>query len=194
MILILLRAYLVAGLIAHKVVWERLKRHQRSTVTRTAMGDAPLGVRAAKLAKTIVLGAIVVQTIVPWPWLPIAPDPRTLTIIGVAVYTLGLAVAIAGRVQLGGNWSDIEAARVLEHQSVVRHGLYRFVRHPIYVGDLLLLTGLELALNSWLVLGVLVLTPVVLSRAVREEEMLKRSLAGYTEYCKTSKRFIPFVV
>ena len=62
------------------------------------------------------------------------------------------------------------------------------------MGDLLLLAGLELALNSWLVLGVLVLAPVVLSRAVREEELLKQSLTGYRAYCKTSKRFIPFVV
>jgi protein-S-isoprenylcysteine O-methyltransferase Ste14 len=192
--MILLRAYLFAGLVAHKLVWERLKRHQRSTATTAAMGDAPLRVRAAKLAKTIVLGGILLQTVTPWPWFPIAGDPGGLVGVGVAIYTIGLAIAIAGRVQLGGNWSDIEAAQVLSHQTVVNHGLYRYVRHPIYVGDLLLLSGLELALNSWLVLGVLVLTPIVLSRAVREEELLKQSLAGYREYCQTSKRFIPFVV
>ncbi|HYN08766.1 MAG TPA: isoprenylcysteine carboxylmethyltransferase family protein [Vicinamibacterales bacterium] len=192
--MILIRAYLFAGLVAHKLVWERLKRHQRSTSAKAAMGDAPLRVRAAKLAKMLVLGGILLQTLTPWYWLPIAADPQGLLAAGVAIYTMGLAVAIAGRVQLGGNWSDIEAAQVLSHQTVVNHGLYRYVRHPIYVGDLLLLAGLELALNSWLVLGVIVLAPVVLSRAVREEELLKQSLTGYREYCKTSKRFIPFVV
>jgi protein-S-isoprenylcysteine O-methyltransferase Ste14 len=192
--MILLRAYLFAGLVAHKLVWEWLKRNQASTGATAAMGDAPLHVRLAKLAKTVVLGAILVQTVVPWTWFPIAGDPQTLRVAGVIVYTIGLAVAIAGRTQLGGNWSDIETAKVLSHQTVVQHGMYRYVRHPIYVGDLLLLAGLELALNSWLVLGVIVLTPVVLSRAVREEELLKQSLAGYREYCRTSKRFIPFVV
>lgn len=189
----LLRAYLLAGLLIHKLVWEWLRRGQRRTGATAALGDTPLRVRAAKLAKALVLGAILVQTVTPWAWFPIGESPNLIT-AGVAVYTIGLAVAIAGRVQLGGNWSDIEAAQVLTHQMVVRHGLYRFIRHPIYVGDLLLLTGLELALNSWLVLGVVVLTPMVLARAVREEELLKQSLAGYREYCQTSKRFIPFVV
>ena len=192
--MILLRAYLLAGLVAHKLVWEWLKRHQRSTSATAAMGDEPLRVRAAKLAKVLVLGGILLQTLTPWYWVPIADDAQQLVAAGVAIYTLGFAVAIAGRVQLGGNWSDIEAAQVLTHQTVVNHGLYRYVRHPIYVGDLLLLAGLELALNSWLVLGVVVLAPIVLSRAVREEELLKQSLTGYREYCKTSKRFIPFIV
>jgi protein-S-isoprenylcysteine O-methyltransferase Ste14 len=192
--MILIRAYLFAGLVAHKLVWEWLKRHQRGTTAKAAMGDTPLRVRAAKLAKTAVLGAILVQTVAPWYWAPISADPAALVATGLAIYTIGLAVAIAARVQLGGNWSDIEAAQVLTHQTVVQHGIYRFVRHPIYVGDLLLLTGLELALNSWLVLGVLVLTPIVLARAIREEELLKQSLAGYRDYCRTSKRFIPFVV
>ena len=192
--MILLRAYLFAGLVIHKLVWEWLKRTQRSTGAKAAMGDAPLRVRLAKFAKICVLGGILVQTVTPWTWLPIVAEPRMLIVWGTALYTLGLAIAILGRVQLGGNWSDIEAAQVLTHQTVVQHGLYRFVRHPIYVGDLLLLAGLELALNSWLVLGVVVLAPIVLSRAVREEELLKQSLAGYREYCQTSKRFIPFVV
>jgi protein-S-isoprenylcysteine O-methyltransferase Ste14 len=191
---ILLRAYLFTGLVVHKLVWEWLRRNQRSTSAKAVIGDAALHVRLAKLAKIAVLGAILVQTVAPWTWFPILAAPQTLQIVGVAIYSIGLAVAIAGRVQLGSNWADIEAAQVLMHQSVVRHGLYRFVRHPIYVGDLLLLTGLELALNSWLVLGVIVLTPIVLSRAVREEELLKQSLTGYREYCKTSKRFIPFLV
>jgi protein-S-isoprenylcysteine O-methyltransferase Ste14 len=153
-----------------------------------------LRVRVAKLAKAVVLGAILVQTATPWYWLPIAVDPGPLVAAGLVIYTIGLTVAIAARVQLGGNWSDIEAAQVLTHQTVVQRGIYRFIRHPIYVGDLLLLTGLELALNSWLVLGILVLTPVVLARAIREEELLKQSLTGYRDYCRTSKRFIPFVV
>jgi protein-S-isoprenylcysteine O-methyltransferase Ste14 len=192
--MMLIRAYLFAGLVAHKLVWEWLKRNQRATSAKAAMGDTPLRVRAAKLAKTVVLGAILVQTVTPWYWAPISADPDTIVAAGLAIYTIGLAVAIVGRVQLGGNWSDIEAAQVLTHQTVVQHGIYRFIRHPIYVGDLLLLAGLELALNSWLVLGVLVLAPIVLSRAIREEELLKQSLAGYRDYCRTSKRFIPFVV
>jgi protein-S-isoprenylcysteine O-methyltransferase Ste14 len=190
--MILLRAYLLAGLVVHKLVWERLKR--RSGAPSRPREPLAYRVRLVKLVKLVILAGIVVQTVFPGYWLPISDMPGTLEAVGVIVYSVGFAVAIAGRVQLGDNWSDIETAAVLPAQAVVQHGVYRYVRHPIYVGDLLLLAGLELSLNSWLVVGVAVLTPVVLGRAIREEEMLKATLPGYGEYCRTSKRFIPFVV
>jgi protein-S-isoprenylcysteine O-methyltransferase Ste14 len=104
-----------------------------------------------------------------------------------------LATAIAARFQLGENWANIETGQVLDSQSVVANGVYAYVRHPIYIGDLLLLLGLELALNSWLVLGVLVLAPVVMMKAINEERMLADELPGYEAYRQRSKRFIPFV-
>ncbi len=82
----------------------------------------------------------------------------------------------------------------MREQAVVSNGPYRLIRHPIYVGDLMLLFGLELALNSWLVLGVLLLAPIVLRQAVQEEKKLALALPGYQEYCANTKRFIPFVV
>ena len=190
--MMLLRAYLLAGLVVHKFVWERLKR--RRPAASAPRAPVPMRVRLVKLVKIAILGAIVLQTAIPVYWLPISADPALLLPIGTTIYTIGVAIAIIGRVQLGENWSDIEAAQVLPKQAVVNRGIYRYLRHPIYVGDLLLLFGLELALNSWLVLGVAILTPVVLAKAVHEEELLKDSLAGYREYCRTSKRFIPFVV
>ncbi|HEV8525468.1 MAG TPA: hypothetical protein VGQ71_13300, partial [Terriglobales bacterium] len=66
-------------------------------------------------------------------------------------------------------------------------------RHPIYVGDLLLLVGLELALNSWLVMAVLGLVPFVLRKAILEERILAERLPGYGEYIRRTKRFIPYV-
>jgi protein-S-isoprenylcysteine O-methyltransferase Ste14 len=190
--MILLRLYLFAGLVVHKLLWERLKRqYGRSDVPSRPLS---LRVRLVKLVKLAILTGIALQTVVPVYWLPLTSDPTGVVAAGVLVFSAGLALAIAGRVQLGDNWSDIETARILPAQAVVQHGVYRYVRHPIYIGDLLLLGGLELALNSWLVLGVVALTPVVLAKAIREEEMLKASLPGYREYCQASKRFIPFVV
>jgi protein-S-isoprenylcysteine O-methyltransferase Ste14 len=103
-------------------------------------------------------------------------------------------MAITGRLQLGRNWSDIETAQVLRGQSVVVHGLFRYIRHPIYVGDLLLLLGLELSLNSWLVMAVVFMMPGVLRQAVHEERMLVDALPGYEAYCARTKRFLPFIV
>lgn len=194
---LLLRALLLGGLIAHKALWEIMKR---GPSPRGGAKAAPvtLFARAVKGVKLLILLGIIVQTVLPDGWLPvryflIAGDATGVRLAGTVLYAVGLAVAMLGRLQLGSNWEDIEKATVLREQRVVDHGLYAYIRHPIYVGDLLLLFGLQLALNSVLVFGVVLLTPIVLRQAVREEAMLARTLAGYPEYQARTKRFIPYV-
>jgi protein-S-isoprenylcysteine O-methyltransferase Ste14 len=185
----LIRLYLLAGLLLHKAIWEILK-------CRTGAQQKPptsFKLRLVKAAKVSFLLAIIVQTLVPTDLFPIAKGAMTLRIAGIVIYTAGLILAVIGRLQLGANWSDIEDAQVADRQVVVSRGLYRYIRHPIYVGDLLLLLGLELALNSWLVLGLLALVPVVLRRAVLEERVLAERLPGYHAYARRTKRFIPFI-
>ena len=190
------RLYLIGGLILHKAIWEALKIRRRGRAEGSETNrEQPLslGVRLIKLGKVAALLGLAAQTLWLEIW-PISDQALALRAVGAAIYTLGLVMAILGRVQLGENWSDIETARVLSQQSVVSRGIYRYIRHPIYVGDLLLVTGLELSLNSWLVLGVILLMPVVIWKALREEEMLKATLPGYAEYCRQTRRFIPFIV
>jgi protein-S-isoprenylcysteine O-methyltransferase Ste14 len=190
--MIFLRIYLLLGLVAHKVIWEMMKREPGAA---QAAKEAPKSWIAtlAKATKIVILIGISVQTLLP-DVLPISSAPFTLRLVGAGVYTAGLVIAILGRISLGRNWADIEHGQVLGNQVVVSKGLYSWVRHPIYVGDLLLLAGLELSLNSWLVLGVALLAPVVLMQAVREEKLLATKLPGYEMYCAQTKRFIPFVV
>jgi protein-S-isoprenylcysteine O-methyltransferase Ste14 len=188
----LLHIYLLAGLIVHKALWEVLKRAGGNGSVADKQ-QPTLAERAIKLVKLAILCGIVVQIWTPYV-LPILEDPRPLWIPGVALYTLGLALALSARIQLGNCWADIESARILAEQYIVCKGIYRYVRHPIYAGDLLLLLGLQLCLNSWLVLAVLPLALVVAHRALREERMLVDRLPGYDEYCNGTKRFIPFLV
>ena len=187
----LLHFYLLAGLVAHKVVWEVMKRHQERSL-RIRIFAGPWIVRLARLAKVCILFALLAQTLLD-DILPITQHPGLLRALGVALFTVGLLVAVAARVRLGDNWTDIETAGVLEHQKLVEDGIYKHVRHPIYLGDLLLLVGFELAQNSWLVLGILPLLPVILRQAREEERILAANLPGYSDYCARTKRFIPFV-
>lgn len=191
--MIFLRLYLLAGLIAHKAVWEILKRRKAPSTERPAPKAQPLAVQLVKGVKVAILLGIVAQTMLP-EILPISQEPFLLRVAGVAIYTAGLLIAVIARFQLDSNWSDIETAQVLSHQQVVSNGIYGYVRHPIYVGDILLLFGLELSLNSWLVLGVALMTPVILFQATREEKKLVETLPGYDVYCQNTKRFIPFVI
>ncbi len=190
--MILLRGYLLAGLIIHKVVWELLTRRQ-SLVSNELHPTRSFSLTFVKAVKIGILLGIIAQTLVR-DVLPIIQEPLILRFIGILIYTVGLLLAISARIQLGSNWANIETAQVLSGQEVVSKGIYRYIRHPIYVGDLLLLFGFELSLNSWLVVAVALMTPVVLRKAVHEEKILIGSLPGYADYCKTTKRFVPFLI
>lgn len=180
------------GLVLHKVLWEVLKR--RSTASKSpSRSSQNTPIRLLKLGKILVLFFLVIQTLF-LNILPISSNPSLLRFLGFTIFLIGLAIAIVGRLQLGDNWVDLEDRQVLPGQMVVSTGIYRYIRHPIYTGDLLLLFGLELALNSWLILAVVALIPIVAKQAIEEEAILSKELPGYTDYCKYSKRFIPFVI
>jgi protein-S-isoprenylcysteine O-methyltransferase Ste14 len=193
--MIYFKFYLLLGLLAHKALWEVLKR--RGPGNGDVAPTVKPRVQIVKLVKLAILLGILAQTMIPWDVLPIMPtldDSIPLRAAGGILYTFGLVVAVLGRLHLGNNWSDIEVNRIQDKHQTVTTGIYAYLRHPIYVGDLLLLTGLELALNSWLVLGVLALTPIVLMKAVKEEKVLAANLTGYDDYARRVKRFIPYVV
>lgn len=185
----LLRLYLLAGIVAHKAYWEITKRR----VPASPKAAPSLIVRMVKAVKVAVLLGIVAQILIPRNILPMGNDLVMIQTSGLVLYTLGLAMAITGRAQLGSSWSDIEAPGKVAQAALVSRGLYGYIRHPIYTGDILLLIGLELALGSWLVLAILLMLPAILFQAVREERLLMRNLPGYIAYCQRTKRFVPFI-
>lgn len=78
-------------------------------------------------------------------------------------------------------------------QRVIDTGPYAHVRHPMYAASLLYLAGMPLLLGSWLgLLGALVIVLAMARRAVAEEGVLARELAGYAEYrTRVRYRLIP---
>ena len=68
-------------------------------------------------------------------------------------------------------------------QKVIATGPYALVRHPMYIGALVMLIGVPLALGSWW--GLITIVPMVLvlvARLLDEEKFLAKNLAGYEEY------------
>jgi len=78
-------------------------------------------------------------------------------------------------------------------QQVVSTGVYGFVRHPMYLGAILMFFGAPLLLGSWYgLLAALALTALLMARILGEEEMLARELEGYREYTqKVRYRIFP---
>ncbi len=80
-------------------------------------------------------------------------------------------------------------------QRVVTGGVYGFVRHPMYLGGILMFFGVPLLLGSaWGVVAGLALTVLLMGRITGEEKMLLRDLEGYREYTENVRyRLIPFL-
>jgi protein-S-isoprenylcysteine O-methyltransferase Ste14 len=84
---------------------------------------------------------------------------------------------------------------VAAEQRVVSTGPYGLVRHPMYLGALIMLLGIPIALGSWW--GMVSLVPMIVVlvwRLLDEEVFLARNLPGYVEYKKTVRyRLAPFL-
>lgn len=81
------------------------------------------------------------------------------------------------------------------NQYVVSTGVYGFVRHPMYLGAVLMFFGLPLLLGSYygILLG-FAQSSLFILRILGEEKMLEDELEGYKEYKQKVKyRLIPFV-
>ena len=90
------------------------------------------------------------------------------------------------------------ASRVIEveqGQTVISSGPYALVRHPMYLGSLLLYILSPLALGSyWAMLPAILIIPIIVARIRNEESVLERELTGYRAYMqKTRYRLIPGV-
>jgi protein-S-isoprenylcysteine O-methyltransferase Ste14 len=88
------------------------------------------------------------------------------------------------------------ASRVVEveqDQQVISSGPYAIVRHPMYLGALMMYLLSPLALGSyWAMIPAAFLIYVLVARIRNEEEVLSRELKGYTAYIqKVRYRLLP---
>jgi protein-S-isoprenylcysteine O-methyltransferase Ste14 len=84
---------------------------------------------------------------------------------------------------------------VEKNQKVSSSGPYAIVRHPMYVGTIVMGIGIVLGLGSWWTLLILVVQiPVLVIRILDEEKVLEKDLTGYKEYeQKVRYRLVPYL-
>jgi protein-S-isoprenylcysteine O-methyltransferase Ste14 len=80
-------------------------------------------------------------------------------------------------------------------QRVIATGPYALVRHPMYIGALVMLVGVPLALGSlWGLVAIVPMVAVLVARLLDEEKFLAKNLAGYSEYQgKVKHRLLPLI-
>jgi protein-S-isoprenylcysteine O-methyltransferase Ste14 len=118
--------------------------------------------------------------------------PVRLSLLGDVLIAAGIGFAMLVIVQ---NNYAAATVRVETGQSVASTGVYKVVRHPMYVGNVIMMVGIPLALGSYW--GLLLVIPgvlVLVSRIRDEEKMLTEELGGYREYMQRVRyRLLPYV-
>jgi protein-S-isoprenylcysteine O-methyltransferase Ste14 len=111
--------------------------------------------------------------------------------IGVLLTAAGVAIAFWARWHLGANWSGVVTLK--EGHELIRTGPYRTIRHPIYTGILLAISGSAAARGE--VRGLLAVAVAWLSfyiKARREESFLTQEFGpGFAEHKRHTAMFLP---
>jgi protein-S-isoprenylcysteine O-methyltransferase Ste14 len=139
------------------------------TVRRRSFSVIDRSPRARVLTALSIMGPFLVR---PASAVALAPEAVTVLLSGI-----GLTVVIGGKVSLGRSFGLMPANR-----GIVSTGLYRVVRHPIYLGYLITHVGFVAAnptiWNSVILVGA---DLALMWRAVCEEETLRQD-PSYQEY------------
>jgi protein-S-isoprenylcysteine O-methyltransferase Ste14 len=121
-----------------------------------------------------------------------SPVPTTVTVVGDILVAVGLGVAMLVVAQNGYAAANIT---VESGQTLVSTGLYGLVRHPMYTGNVIMMVGVPLALDSYW--GLVFVIPALVALALRigdEEQLLGQELNGYREYAqRVHYRLVPYV-
>jgi protein-S-isoprenylcysteine O-methyltransferase Ste14 len=121
-----------------------------------------------------------------------SPVPPYVSLIGDLMVALGLLLnlLVFRENSFGGS-----TVQTFDDQKVISTGPYAIVRHPMYVGVLIMMAGVPLALGSWIGLTFLAIAlPALVWRILDEEKLLNKDLSGYIEYTqKVRYRLVPYI-
>jgi protein-S-isoprenylcysteine O-methyltransferase Ste14 len=155
------------------VIWCYLRRGPARATTRSVTA------RAAAVVATWIPFAI--------PLLHGSPPGAVRQGVSDVLLLAGLAWAVWSLRSLGRNLSVIPQAR-----DVADAGPYRWIRHPLYAGEIVSSMGLTIAAHSLAAVAVwLGICALQVYRALREEQLLLAVLPGYGAYRSRTAALLP---
>jgi protein-S-isoprenylcysteine O-methyltransferase Ste14 len=116
-----------------------------------------------------------------------------VSVVGLVLFVAGVSLRAVGRRTLAKSYSYV--LRASQKKVLVKHGVYRLIRHPIYLAAILYTAGTPLIFSSaYGFLVILGFIPCILYRIEVEEKMLIQEFGNeYLEYRKHTKKLIPHV-
>jgi len=113
-----------------------------------------------------------------------------MSALGVVLFALGAYFGKAGDRALG--VARTPFPRPKAGSSLIRHGIYARVRHPLYTAVMLLSLGWAFLWQSPVALTLaLMQLPFFAAKARREERWLREQFPDYDEYAKRVPAFLP---
>jgi protein-S-isoprenylcysteine O-methyltransferase Ste14 len=164
--------------------------------TKRTERTEPLSSRLVQLSWAFLSVALLSFGRLPWGPLGIRVIPRSFVLgnAGLALTIVGIAFALWARFYLGRNWSG--RVTLKENHELIRTGPYAIVRHPIYTGFLVALTGTVIAIGEIRAILALVIVAAGLHFKSKTEEQFMSDKFGnqYAAYRREVKSLIPYVL
>ena len=187
----LLVAAVLAAFVGHRAYYtRRLQRSRAVDHLRTQVApQSRLGGLAGLTAFASTLVYLIRPDWIQWAQMQL---PAWLRGTGLIVALGGFALLQWSQAALGSNWSD--EPRLLAGQTMVAHGAYKWIRHPIYAAFLLILGSTMLLSANGLVGGswiAMVALDVRARIAFEERLMLAAFGEKYQEYMDMTGAIVP---
>ena len=121
-------------------------------------------------------------------------ESSTQNMVGLMLIVIGFVIVMVAQITL---WKYYSSTLVIkENHRLITHGIYRFVRHPIYLGNIILFLGIAVYVSSlYGFLTLLGLIPVFLVRIRMEERLLTEEFGDkHRIYKKNTRKLFPFII
>ncbi len=116
-----------------------------------------------------------------------------LQIVGGLIILSSGSIAYFANREIAENWSPVITKS--EEQNVVTSGIYKHIRHPLYLAGLMIVTGTNLYFsNTWSwITGALALAAVLYRIPFEEKKLVEKFGKEYSDYIKDSWALVPHI-
>ena len=143
------------------------------------------------------LGAVLWLSVFAWMINPVWMEWSSVSLpvwsrwSGVAALIAGAALLVWTFRSLGKNLTDTVVTRA--QHTLVLHGPYRWIRHPLYSSAALLVAAMSLIAANWFffVTGAVLLCLLVTRTSTEEANLVARFGDSYRQYMARTGRFVP---